>query len=99
SKDLLFMQGQSPSALVGEGVIFRQNTDSGKFQKLLWSPAHCRVVDALPPLGNVLMEARSPRENLKELSMTNSGGKARSLTLGNSTDRQPCYSPDGNEIA
>jgi TolB protein len=97
SRNLCFMQGQSPSALVGQGAIFRQNVGSGKFQKLLWSPAACRVLDVLPT-GDVLMEARSPRENLKEFSLATTDSKPRSLTLGNSTDRQPCYSPDGTQI-
>jgi serine/threonine protein kinase len=97
SRNLIFMQGESPSALVGQGSLFRQHVHSGRFQKLLWSAAHGRVFDCLPS-GDIVMEVRSPRENLRELSMTAADTKTRSLTLGNSTDRQPCYSPDGGEI-
>jgi serine/threonine protein kinase len=49
------------------------------------------VLDVLPS-GKVLMDARSSRENLKELSMRGGPSQNRSLTLGTSTDRQPTYS-------
>ena len=98
SQNLFYMQSESPSALVGQGTLFRQHAGSGQFQKLLRSAAHCRTVDLLPS-GNVLFDARSPRENLKELATGTGASKARSFTLGNSTDRQPTYSPDGEEVA
>src|SRR4030095_5582833 len=42
---------------------------------------------------------RSPRENLRELSLEEPPGRLeRSFTAGNSTDRQPCYSPDGTRV-
>lgn len=97
SRTLFYMQAESSSALRGTGALFRQRADSGKFQKLLWSPAHCTVLDVVPS-GNVLMDARSSRENLKELALRSGSGNARALTLGNSTDRQPAYSPDGAEV-
>jgi TolB protein len=50
------------------------------------------------PNGNLLLDSRSSRENLKEFSLKPGGTAPESLTLGNSTDRQPCYSPDGEEI-
>jgi WD40 repeat protein len=66
-------------------------------EKLLWSPVHNRTLDTLPN-GNVVLDSRSSRENLKEYSLKPGGAVPVSLTLGNSTDRQPCYSPDGEEI-
>jgi serine/threonine protein kinase len=98
-KYLLWAQAESSSASsVGStAALFRQDVRSGKFQKLLWSPVHARVLDMLPN-GNLLLDSRSSRENLKEFSIKPGGTAPESLTLGNSTDRQPCYSPDGEEI-
>ena len=87
----------SPSALVGQGTLYRQRADSGRFEKLLWSASHCRILD-WHPSGNVLVDARSPRENLKELRIGGGADAPHSLTLGNSTDRQPAYSPDGQDV-
>jgi eukaryotic-like serine/threonine-protein kinase len=55
------------------------------------------VLDLLPS-GEVLIDARSPRENLKEILISPNPGPAQALTLGSSTDRQPAYPPDGEEI-
>src|SRR5437870_1815598 len=91
------MKGLSPSALIGQESVYRQAARRETYQILIWIPAYSIVLDVLPN-GNVVMETRSTRENLKEFSLTANAGKPRSLTLGNSTDRQPCYSPDENEI-
>jgi len=98
-KYLLWAQAESSSASsVGStAALFRQDVRSGVFKKLLWSPVHARVLDMLPN-GNLLLDSRSSRENLKEFSIKPGGAAPESLTLGNSTDRQPCYSPDGEEI-
>jgi len=97
SRSVFYMQAESSSALRGTGALFQQRADSGKRRKLLWSFAHCTVLDLLPS-GNLVMDARSSRENLKELPLQSGSAPARVLTLGNSTDRQPTYSPDGAEI-
>jgi serine/threonine protein kinase len=99
SRSLLYMQAESVLAdTVGcPATLIRQRTDSGHFEKLLWSPATGAILDLLPS-GNVLIAARSPRENLKEIPITTNGSPSRPLTLGSSTDRQPAYSPDGKEI-
>jgi serine/threonine protein kinase len=96
-RHLYYLQAVSPSALVGQGTLYRQRVDSGRCEELLRSPAHCRTLE-WHPSGNVLFDARSPRENLKELRLDASTNAPRSLTLGNSTDRQPAYSPDGEDI-
>jgi TolB protein len=44
------------------------------------------------------MDSRSSRENLKMVRINDQAGAPRSLTRGNSTDRQPAYSPDGQTI-
>ena len=97
SRHLYYLQAVSPSALVGEGTLYRQRVDSGRFEKLLWSREHCRTLD-WHASGNVLFDARSPRENLKERRLDPTTKAPRTLTLGNSTDRQPVYSPNGEEV-
>jgi len=57
------------------------------------------VLDELPD-GRLVMDSNSGRENLKELAL-GGAGTARDLywlTRGNSTDRQPCYSLDGEWV-
>jgi Tol biopolymer transport system component len=99
SRSLFYMQAESASANSSgsTAVLFRQNTGSGQLQRLLWSPAHCVILDLLPT-GNIVLDARSSRQNLREFPMRSAGGPPRSLTLGSSTDRQPAYSPDNDQI-
>src|SRR6185369_10648150 len=75
-----------------------QDIRSGVIEKMLWSPVHARVLDILPN-GNLLLDSRSSRENLKEFSVKTDVAAPVSVTLGNSTDRQPSYTPDGEQIA
>jgi Tol biopolymer transport system component/class 3 adenylate cyclase len=97
SRHLYYMQSGSPSQRLGQGTLFRQRVDSGRLEQLLWNPAYCRILD-WHPSGNLVLDASSPRENLKELRLGASTNAPRSLTLGNSTDRQPAYSPDGQDV-
>jgi serine/threonine protein kinase len=99
SRSILYLQAESAQADTSgsPAALFRQSIHSGRFQKLLWCPAYCAVLDLLPS-GNAVMDAKSSRQNLKEYRITSSNSAPRSLTLGGSTDRQPVYSPDGKEI-
>ena len=98
-ENIFCMQAESGSANSSgsTSALFRLALRGGEFQKVLWSPQHASVLDVLPN-GNIVMDARSSREVLREIPIGPSGGSARSLTLGGSTDRQPAYSPDGKEI-
>jgi serine/threonine protein kinase len=97
-QSIICMQAESGSANSSgsTAVLFRFGLQSGEFQKLLWSPQHANIVDVLPN-GNIVMDARSSREALREVPIKGVG-KPRSLTLGGSTDRQPTYSPDGKDV-
>jgi len=99
SRSILYLQAESAQGDTSgsPAALFRQRLDSGQFQKLLWCPAYCAVIDLLPN-GNMLMDAKSSRQNLKEYELGSSNSAPRSLTLGGSTDRQPAYSPDGKQI-
>jgi serine/threonine protein kinase len=96
---LFFVQAESASAdsIGSTAVLFGCNPVSGQLEKLLWCPTQARILDVLPN-GNLVMDSRSSRENLKMVPINGNAGAPRSLTLGNSTDRQPAYSPDGQTI-
>lgn len=55
---------------------------------------------AVSAAGDLLLDARSVRQNLREFEIDDAtGASARWLTHGPSRDRQPVYSPDGTRIA
>jgi serine/threonine protein kinase len=97
-QSIIFMQAESGSANSSgsTAALFRLRLESSEVQKLLWSPQHASILDVLPN-GNVVMDARSSREVLREVPISGQGTN-RLLTFGGSTDRQPTYSPDGKEI-
>jgi Tol biopolymer transport system component len=99
SQGVFFLQSESVAADTSgsTAVLFHQPLASRQYRKLLWSPVMGTVLDLLPS-GNFLFDARSSRQNLKEYSIGSSNMIPRWLTLGNSTDRQPAYSPAGDEI-
>jgi serine/threonine protein kinase len=68
----------------------------GRARTLLWNPALSAVLDRLGRKGLVL-EARTPRTELVETGIGDGRGAGR-LTHGNSSDRQPTYSPDGRRV-
>jgi Tol biopolymer transport system component len=80
-----------------ETRLVRQR-ESGAARTLLWIPADSGILEILGP-GSVLYETLSTRQNLRSIF---TGGPASSedrwLTRGNSADRQPVYSPDGEWI-
>jgi len=101
SRNLLYSTGESVIASVTGGAarVVRHDIDSGRTETLFWSPGANDVLDVLPD-GRVVMEAASGRENLKELVLDGQAPprEARWLTRGNTTDRQPAFSPDGEWI-
>jgi Tol biopolymer transport system component len=78
--------------------IVRQDVTTGAVQVLTWLPNHSDTLDILGP-GQLLLDARSSRENLREWPLDRGETAGRWLTRGNSTDRQPTYSPDGVWVA
>jgi Tol biopolymer transport system component len=63
---------------------------------LLYSPANTLVFDLLGP-GRLVLEARSLRQNLRLVPLR-AAQPGTWLTRGNSTDRQPVMSQDGDRI-
>jgi Tol biopolymer transport system component len=77
--------------------VMRLDVATGVSRPLLWAPNNSLVIDAIRP-GRLLVDARSLRQNLRELTLDRAGASERWLTKGNSTDRQPIYSPDGTWV-
>ncbi|HEU5251097.1 MAG TPA: protein kinase, partial [Thermoanaerobaculia bacterium] len=80
--------------------LLRQNIRSPNARTVLWSPINAVTLDLLGP-GRLVFDGGSRRENLLQIS---TGGRETPperqwLTHGNSTDRQPVYSPDGEWVA
>jgi TolB protein len=98
SRRFYCVQAESVSANSGgsPAALFRYSLSSGRFEKLLWSSFASRVLDWMPS-GELVLDTRSSRINLKELRLGTNQASARSLTFGNSTDRQPAYSPHEGE--
>ncbi|HTK28869.1 MAG TPA: protein kinase [Vicinamibacterales bacterium] len=99
SRSIFYSEAESLAAwLAGSSArVVRQDTATGAARTLFWTANHSRTLDALGP-GRLLLDTRSSRENLRELPLDGTAA-TRWLTRGNSTDRQPVYSPDGQWVA
>ncbi len=95
------LYAQTESVAVGfsgsPARVVRQDLRSQAARTLLWIPSHSDVITALGS-DRLVFEFRSLRQNLQELPL-GAGASPRWLTHGNSTDRQPVYSPAGDWVA
>jgi Tol biopolymer transport system component len=99
--EVVYLQAESVAAAAGSaGRLVFQDAESGEVRTRLWSPSTAQVLDILGD-GRVVFDTRSPRQNLREtvLESPGDGLEARWLSRGESTDRQPVYSPDGDTVA
>ena len=95
--DLLYSQAESVSLTGAAGRIVRQNLTSGGTETVYWSPYASLIFDITGP-GTIVFGTGSPRQNVREVALRGGSAKDRWLTRGNSTDRQPAYSPDGEWV-
>jgi Tol biopolymer transport system component len=94
--EVVYAQGDTVTlAAGGTAHIIRQDVRTGEVRASLWCPSVSQVFGLLAP-GGAVFDARSARENLREIPLR--GGAARWLTRGNGTDRQPVYTPDGEWV-
>ncbi|MCG6922114.1 MAG: serine/threonine-protein kinase [Acidobacteria bacterium] len=98
--ELVYLQAESVAAAAGSpGRLVFQDAATGEVRTSLWSPSTAQVLDVLGD-GRVVFDTRSPRQNLRETLLGPEGpANGRWLSRGESTDRQPVYSPDGETIA
>jgi Tol biopolymer transport system component len=97
---LVYLQAESVASAAGStGRLVRQDAESGDVVSTLWSPSSAQVLDVIGD-GRVVFDTRSPRQNLREVLLGPGGPEdGRWLSRGESTDRQPVYSPDGETVA
>ncbi len=98
--EILYLQAESVVSAAGStAILVRQDAESGRVASQTWSPSSALVLDVLGD-GRLVFDTRSPRQNLREVTLA-AGGAAdgRWLSRGESTDRQPVYSPDGEWVA
>jgi len=97
--EVLYFQAES---VTGNGVgtspakAFRQNLRTGENAPLFWAPVSPSTLDLLPG-GRVVFDGMSGRQSLREYPLDRKS-PPRWLTRGNISDRQPCFSPDGEWV-
>ena len=90
---VLYVRAESVEAVVGSSAkIVRHDVSADTAEVIGWSSHNGVVLDLLSD-GRIVLDARSPRDNLREL-----GATEKWITAGNSSDRQPSYSPDGKAV-
>ncbi|HEX6087620.1 MAG TPA: protein kinase [Thermoanaerobaculia bacterium] len=91
---LVYVRAQSVEIVVGGSAkVIRHDIDEDVAEQIGWTSHNGVILDMLAD-GKLVLDARSPRDNLRELG----GATERWITRGNSSDRQPSYSPDGKSI-
>lgn len=105
AQTLLYTQGRDIDSVFWGGAtptrLIRHHVPSGKVATVFWVPVSSYGLDRLAS-GGFVFETANGQQSLLELPLparesANPGG--RSLTRGESTDRQPRYSPDGRWLA
>jgi serine/threonine protein kinase/Tol biopolymer transport system component len=96
-KSVIYARAESIDAVVGSSAqIIRQDIAGGRMEVIGWSSHSAITIDPLAS-GSIIMDSRSPRDNLRETAIGDATHE-RWLTRGNSSDRQPVYSPDGKSL-
>jgi eukaryotic-like serine/threonine-protein kinase len=94
SKDVIYIRAQSVEAVVGSSAhVVRHNVATDETEIVGWTSHNGLMLDAMRD-GTLLLDVRSPRDNLREIN----GSSERWITRGNSSDRQPSYAPDGKSV-
>jgi Tol biopolymer transport system component len=97
SKALIYVRADSVEAVVGSVAhVIRHDVDSDRAESIAWTSHNGTHLDVLAD-GRLILDARSPSDNLREMSIAGAAAN-RWITRGNSSDRQPVYAPDGNSI-
>jgi Tol biopolymer transport system component len=98
--EIVYLQAESVVSAAGStAMLVRQDAKTGRLAAQTWSPSSALVLDVLGD-GRAVFDTRSPRQNLREVTLAAGGAtESRWLSRGESTDRQPVYSPDGQWVA
>jgi serine/threonine protein kinase/sugar lactone lactonase YvrE len=98
-KEVVFSQADAQTATYrsAPGRIVACDVSSERHRVVLWSPGIADGLD-ITASGTIVFSANSSRQNLRELPVRAAAREGRWLTRGQSTDRQPVYSPDGETV-
>jgi eukaryotic-like serine/threonine-protein kinase len=89
-----YVRAESVEAVVGSSAqVIRHDLEDDVPEVIGWTSHNGALLDVLAD-GQLLLDVRSPRDNLREAG----GASERWITRGNSSDRQPVYSPDGKSV-
>jgi eukaryotic-like serine/threonine-protein kinase len=100
--DILYPQFESVAANLAGATsrLLLQKIGSSTARTLAWLPGAAFRADIVSA-GKVVVDSLVTRSNLREVDLA--GGRAESggrwLTRGNSNDRQPSFSPDGERLS
>ncbi len=95
---VIYSRAESVEAVVGSPArVFRHDVNEDRAEAIAWAPNNALILDRLGS-GELVFDARSPSDNLREIPLGQPATGAKWLTRGNSSDRQPVYSPDGKSI-
>ena len=98
SENVIYVRAQSVEAVVGSTAhLVRHNVESDEIETIGWTSHNGLMLDAMRD-GTLVLDVRSPRDNLRSIATTSSEAQERWLTRGNSSDRQPSYAPDGKTV-
>jgi Tol biopolymer transport system component/tRNA A-37 threonylcarbamoyl transferase component Bud32 len=97
--EVVYTQTETIGPVGGGTRGIRHNLHSGRIQRVFSNTDVTSVVDVLST-GRVVFDSAWPSRNLWEIDLRGRPAAAaeRSLTRGNSHDRQPTYSPSGVSI-
>ena len=97
--EVIYTQTQTVGSVAGGTRGIRHNLQSGKFRQVFSSTDITSTVDVLSA-GRVIFDSARPSQSLREIDLRGKPGSIaeRLLTRGNSHDRQPTYSPNGEAI-
>jgi eukaryotic-like serine/threonine-protein kinase len=103
-RDVIYVRAQSVEAVVGSAAhVIRHDVRADEYETVGWTSHNGLVLDALKD-GTLVLDVRSPRDNLRDVAVnavvntTAPAPHERWLTRGNSSDRQPAYTPDGKTV-
>jgi TolB protein len=97
--EVVYAQTQTVGSAGGGTRGIRHNLRTGKVQRVFSSTDITSVVDVLSS-GRVIFDSARPSQSLREIDLRGKPGSIveRLLTRGNSHDRQPTYSPNGEAM-
>ncbi|HUR82141.1 MAG TPA: hypothetical protein VM733_15350, partial [Thermoanaerobaculia bacterium] len=100
-KSLIYVRAESVEVVVGGSAkVIRHDIASDVAEVIGWTSHNGVSLDMLGD-GKLVLDVRSPRDNLREVGTQDRGPSPageRWITRGNSSDRQPVYSPDGKSL-